>query len=173
MPQLFPPGYQTTGEPFTGNYEIMWSIYIRCNNLQKLHKVHIPALEALIGQPHGGKGWVLENEDYNEDRDRSLQRIVAVQRLNGPYNDRFLIDFMKTLYSLSPYWTIQARLVPSHPHGVYVNARFSRETAPEAPAVVDAMVELEGNFTDAMGGESGRYLGTGQRIGGDSAAGGS
>jgi hypothetical protein len=31
-------------------------------------------------------------------------------------------------------------------------------------AVVDAMVELEANFTDAMGGESGRYLGSGQRI---------
>ncbi len=36
--------------------------------------------------------------------------IVALQRLKGPYNDRFLVDFMKTLYSLSPSWTIQARL---------------------------------------------------------------
>lgn len=97
-----------------------------------------------------------------------------MQRLNGPYNDRFLVDFMKTLYSLSPYWTIQARLDPAHPHGVYVNARFQREApTSKAPAVVDAMVELEGDFGDAMGGESGRYLGTGQRISGDSAAGGS
>ncbi|WP_179297922.1 hypothetical protein [Mesorhizobium carmichaelinearum] len=173
IPQLLPPGWRESKEPFAGDYEIYWSIYIRCNNKRKLREIHIPALEALIGQPHGGKGWVLENEDYDEDRDRSLQRIVALQRLDGPYNDRFLVDFMKSLYSLSPYWTIQARLDPSHPHGVYVNARFERETAPEASAVVDAMVELEGSFTDAMGGESGRYLGTGQRIGGDSASGGS
>jgi len=173
IPQLLPPGLRENKEPFAGDYEIYWSIYIRCNNKRKLREIHIPALEVLIGKPHGGKGWLLENEDYDEDRDRSLQRIVALQRLNGPYNDRFLVDFMKTLYSLSPYWTIQARLDPSHPHGVYVNARFERETAPEAPAVVDAMVELEGSFTDAMGGESGRYLGTGQRIGGDSEPGGS
>jgi hypothetical protein len=132
IPQLLPPGWPESKEPFAGDYEIYWSIYIRCNNKRKLHEVHIPALEALIVQPHGGKGWVLEDEDYDENRDRSLQRIVALQRLNGPYNDRFLVDFMKTLYLLSPYWTIQARLDPSHPHGVYVNARFERETAPEA-----------------------------------------
>ncbi|MBN9255219.1 MULTISPECIES: hypothetical protein [unclassified Mesorhizobium] len=162
MPQLFPPGYQTTGEPFTGNYEIMWSIYIRCNNVQKLHKVHIPALEALIGQPHGGKGWTVEKD---EDSDPNLKRIIALQRLAGPYDDRFLLDFMKTLYRLAPFWRIQARLDPSHPHGAYVMARFSQDApGSEPPAVVDVQVELMANFTDAMGGESGRYLGSGQRI---------
>ncbi|MBZ9794700.1 hypothetical protein [Mesorhizobium sp. ES1-4] len=173
IPQLLPPGWRESEKTFAGNYEIFWSLYIRCNNMRKLRKIHIPALEALIGQPHGGKGWVFEDEDHNEDRDRSLQRIVAVQRLNGSYNNQFLLDFMQTLYSLSPSWTIQARLDPAHPKGVYVNARFARETAPEAPAVVDAMVELEGSFTGAIVGESGRYLGTGQRIGGDPEADGS
>jgi hypothetical protein len=162
MPQLLPPDYQTTGEPFTGSYEIMWSIYIRCNNLQKLHKVHIPALEALIGQPHGGKGWTVEKD---EDSDPNLKRIIAVQRLAGPYDDRFLLDFMKTLYRLAPFWRIQARLDPSHPHGVYVMAQFhQKKPSSIAPAVVDALVELEASFTDEPGGESGRYLGSGQRI---------
>lgn len=54
--------------------------------------------------------------------------------------EQFLLDFMKTLYSLAPSWNIQARLNPLHPHGVYVCAHFSRETASEAPAVVDALV---------------------------------
>ncbi|MEZ2332979.1 hypothetical protein AB6802_24925 [Mesorhizobium sp. RCC_202] len=162
MPQLLPPGYQTTGEPFTGNYEVIWSIYIRCNNLQKLHKVHIPALEALIGQPHGGKGWTIEKE---EDSDPNLKRIIALQRLGGPYDDWFFLDFMKTLYRLAPVWRIQARLDPSHPHGVYVMARFQQEKpASAAPAIVDALVELEASFTDELGDESGRYLGSGQRI---------
>ncbi len=155
-----------TDGPFAGDYEIVWSIYIKCSNLQKLRTVHIPALEALIGQPHGGRGWHYDNERYIENRDRSLKRIVAVQRLPGPYTDQILIDFMKALYSLSSYWTIQARLDPSHPDGVYVCAScFKSGSSPsEAPAVVDAQVELEANFTDAMGGESGRYLDSGQRI---------
>jgi hypothetical protein len=162
MPQLLPPGYQATSEPFAGSYEIVWSLYIRCNNLQKLRKVHIPALEALIGQPHGDKGWTIEKE---EDSDPRLKRIVGLQRLGRPYTDQFLLDFMKTLYRLAPRWSIQARLDPSHPLGVYVVARFSQE-APgrEAPAIVDAMVELEPDLTDAIGGESGLYLGSGQRI---------
>ena len=167
LPQLLPPGLPQSEEPFTGEYEIFWSIYVRCNNTRKLREVHIPALEALIGQPHGGKGWIFDNENYIEDRDRSLKRIVAIQRLRGPYTEQFLVDFMKTLYSLSSSWIIQARLDPSHPHGVYVSARFQRETpASEAPAVVDALVEFEANLTDAMGGESGRYLGSGRRISG-------
>lgn len=72
IPQLLPPGRRESKEPFAGNYEIFWSIYIRCNNRRKLRELHIPALEALIGQPHGGKGWGLENEYYDENRDRSL-----------------------------------------------------------------------------------------------------
>ncbi|MDF3154049.1 hypothetical protein P3C58_18890 [Mesorhizobium sp. XAP10] len=55
MPSLFYPGMPERTEPWTGDYEILWSIYIRCNNRQKLHRVHIPALEAIIGQPHGEK----------------------------------------------------------------------------------------------------------------------
>jgi len=165
LPQLLPPGLPASEEPFAGDYEILWSVYIRCKSLQKLREVHIPALEALIGQPHGGKGWQYDNERYIKNRDRSLKRIIALKRLPGPYTDQILVDFMKTLYSLSSYWTIQARLDPSHPRGVYVCASFKSETAPsETPAVVDAMVELEANFTDAMGGESGLYLGSGQRI---------
>jgi hypothetical protein len=160
-----PPGLPTSEEPFVGDYEIVWSIYIRCNNLQKLRAVHIPALEALIGQPHDGRGWVFDNENYVENHDRSLKRIVAVTRLEGPYTEQVLLHFMKRLYALSPSWTIQARLDPSHPHGVYVNARFQRETpTSDAPAVVDALVELEADFTSAMGGKSGRYLGSGRRI---------
>ncbi|RNJ41232.1 hypothetical protein B5V01_04765 [Mesorhizobium erdmanii] len=38
-------------EPWTGDYEILWSIYIRCNNRQKLHRVHIPALETIMASP--------------------------------------------------------------------------------------------------------------------------
>ncbi|MEW6631982.1 MAG: hypothetical protein AB1440_14000 [Pseudomonadota bacterium] len=165
LPQLLPPGLPASEEPFAGDYEILWSVYIRCKSLQKLREVHIPALEALIGQPHGGKGWQYDNERYIKNRDRSLKRIIALKRLPGPYSDQILVDFMKTLYSLSSYWTIQARLDSSHPRGVYVCASFKSETAPsETPAVVDAMVELEANFTEAMGGESGLYLGSGQRI---------
>lgn len=164
-PQLLPPGLPTSEDPFAGDYEIIWSVYVRCNNLQKLRNVHIPALEALIGQPHDGRGWIIENESYNENRDRSLRRIVAVKHLGGPYTEQFLLDFMKTLYSLSPSWTIQARLNPSHPHGVYVCAHFSSETpAPQAPAVVDALIELTPAFTGE--GQSGRYIGSGQRISG-------
>jgi hypothetical protein len=77
-------GFADKREAFRRHYEIVWSIYVRCNNLQKLREVHIPALEALIGQPHGGEGWLYENENYNENRDRSLRRIIAVQGLDGP-----------------------------------------------------------------------------------------
>ncbi|MBZ9858453.1 MULTISPECIES: hypothetical protein [unclassified Mesorhizobium] len=165
LPQLLPPGLPASEEPFAGGYEIVWSVYIRCKSLQKLREVHIPALEALIGQPHGGNGWLYDNERYIKNRDRRLKRIIALKRVPGPYTDQILVDFMKTLYSLSSYWTIQARLDPSHPRGVYVCASFRSEPPPsETPAVVDAQVELEANFTDAMGGESGRYLGSGQRI---------
>ncbi|CAN7463108.1 hypothetical protein [Mesorhizobium sp. LjNodule214] len=165
LPQLLPPGLPPSEEPFAGDYEIVWSIYVRCNNLQKLREVHIPAIEALIGQPEGGKGWLHDNENYIEDRDRSLKRIVAVQRLKGPYNDQFLIGLMKALYSLSSSWTVEARLNPSHPRGVYVSARFQRESpGSEAPAVVDALVELEANFTDSLGRKSGRHFGTTRRI---------
>ncbi|PBC24864.1 MULTISPECIES: hypothetical protein [unclassified Mesorhizobium] len=163
LPQILPPGLPPSEEPFAGDYEIVWSIYVRCNNLQKLRGTHIPALEALIGQPHGGKGWVIDSESYNENRDRSLKRIVAAKRLQGPYTEQFLLDFMKTLYLLAPSWNIQARLSPSHPHGVYVCAHFSRETTTsEAPAVVDALVELTAAFTGD--GQSGTYIGSGQRI---------
>ncbi|MBZ9760285.1 hypothetical protein LB553_05270 [Mesorhizobium sp. CA8] len=165
MPQLLPPDLPTSDEAFAGDYEIVWSIYIRCGNLQKLRAVHLPALEALIGQPHGGKGWLYDNERYIENRDRSLKRIIAVQSVKGPYTDELLLDFMKTLYSLSSFWAIQARLNPSHPQGVYVSARFQRENPnSEAPAVVDALVELEANFTDAQGHAFGRSFGTTRRI---------
>jgi hypothetical protein len=155
-----------TGEkPFAGDYDIVWSIYVRCTNLRKLREVHIPALEALIGQPHGGEGWLYENENYNENRDRSLKRIIAVQALKGPYTDQLLLDFMKTLYSLSSFWAIQARLDPSHPQGVYVMARFQQEhPGSAAPAVVDALVELQANFTDAQGSTVSRSFGTTRRI---------
>ncbi|TIN22503.1 MAG: hypothetical protein E5Y31_18275 [Mesorhizobium sp.] len=165
LPQILPPDLPPSEEPFAGDYDIVWSIYIRCNSLQKLRKVQIPALEALIGHPHEGKGWLYENENYVEDRDRSLRRIIAVQALKGPYTDQLLLDFMKTLYSLSSFWSIQARLDPSHPKGVYVSARFQREKpGSEAPAVVDALVELEANFTDARGGTVSRSFGTTRRI---------
>ncbi|TPN88532.1 hypothetical protein FJ987_01580 [Mesorhizobium sp. CU2] len=165
LPQVLPPGLPTSAKPFTGDYEICWSIYVQCTNLRKLREVHIPALEALIGQPHGGKGWLYENENYNESRDRSLKRIIAVQSVKGPYTDQLLLAFMKTLYSLSSFWTIQARLNPSHPQGVYVSARFQRENpGSEAPAVVDALVELEANFTDAQGHTFGRSFGKTRRI---------
>ncbi|MDG4874402.1 hypothetical protein P9273_04720 [Mesorhizobium sp. WSM4935] len=165
MPQLLPPDLPNRDQPFAGDYEIVWSIYIRCGNLQKLRAVHIPALEALIGQLHGGKGWLYENENYNENRDRSLKRIIAVQGLKGPYTDQVFLSFIKTLYSLSSFWAIQARLNPSHPQGVYASARFQRENpGSEAPAVVDALVELQANFTDAQGGTFSRIFGTTRRI---------
>jgi hypothetical protein len=56
LPQLLPPGLPASEGPFADGYEIVWSVYIRCKSLQKLREVHIPALEAMIGQPHGGKG---------------------------------------------------------------------------------------------------------------------
>lgn len=46
MPQLFHPGMPERTKPWTGDYEIVWSIYIRCNNRQKLRRVrsdHWPA----------------------------------------------------------------------------------------------------------------------------------
>jgi hypothetical protein len=49
MPQLLPPDLPNRDQPFAGDYEIVWSIYIRCGNLQKLRAVHIPALEAFFG----------------------------------------------------------------------------------------------------------------------------
>lgn len=165
LPQVLPPGLPASDEPFSGSYEIVWSIYIRCKSLQKLREVHIPALEALIGQPHGGQGWLYDNERYIENRNRSLKRIVAVKHVPGPYSDQMFVDFTKTLYSLSPYWTIQARLDHTHPHGVYVCASFKRESSQsEAPAIVDALVEFTPNFTASLGGESGRYLGSGRRL---------
>ncbi|RVD63392.1 hypothetical protein [Mesorhizobium sp. M7A.F.Ca.ET.027.03.2.1] len=163
--QLLPSDLPPSGEPFAGDYEICWSIYVRCTNLRKLREVHIPAIEALIGEPHGGQGWLYENENYNENRDRSLKRIIAVQPVEGPYNDRLLLDLMKALYSLSSFWAIQARLDPSHPHGVYLSARFTQEApSSEAPAIVDALVEFEANFTDLGGREFGRHFGTTRRI---------
>jgi len=73
---------------------------------------------------------------------------------------------LKTLYSLSSFWAIQARLNPSHPQGVDVSARFERETpGSEAPAIVDALVELQANSTDAQGRTIRRSFGTTRRIG--------
>jgi hypothetical protein len=165
QPQIPPSDLPTNEEPLAGDYEIVWSIYVKCNNLQKLREVHIPALERLIGQPHGGEGWLYENENYNENRDRSLKRIIAVQGLKGPYTDQLLLDFMKALYSLSSFWAIQARLNPLHPQGVYVSARFQRENpGSEAPAVVDALVELQASLTDAQGHNVNRIFGTTRRI---------
>src|SRR5690349_21525042 len=57
-PRVLPPDLPKSDEAFICDYEVIWSIYIRCNNRQQLRAVHIPAFEALIGQPHGGECWL-------------------------------------------------------------------------------------------------------------------
>lgn len=159
IPQLFYPGMPERTEPWTGDYEIVWSIYICCNNRQKLHRVHIPALEAIIGQPHGGRGWVIEKEDDNPEE----LRLMATETLAGSYSDGMLLSLLRQLYALKPYWNITARLNAEHPHGVYVMATYAeKEPSSAAPAVSNVMVELQPDFSCLIDGSTSHRSGSGK-----------
>lgn len=158
LPQLLVPGLPQRSTPWTGGYEVVWSIYIRCNNKQKLHRVHIPALEAIIGQPHGGRGWTVEKEEYNPGE----IRLMTVERLAGPYSGALLLSLLKKLYALRSAWNIVARLDEEHPHGVYVQAtHVGMHPDSAAPAVSNAMVELQPDFSTLIDGQMSRSSGSG------------
>jgi hypothetical protein len=149
--QLFYPGMPERTEPWTGDYEIVWSIYIRCNNRQKLRRVHIPALEAIIGQPHGGRGWVIEKENNNPEE----LRLMATEILAGSYSDAMLLSLLRKLYALKPHWHLAARLNAEHPRGVYVMATYSEsEPSSAVPAVSNVMVELQPDFSRLIDGSA-------------------
>lgn len=159
IPQLFYPGMPERTEPWTGDYEIVWSIYIRCNNRQKLRRIHIPALEAIIGQPHGGRGWVIEKEDDNPEE----LRLMAAEILAGSYSDAMLLSLLRKLYALNPYWHITARLNAEHPHGVYVMATYAeKEPGSAVPAVSNVMVELQPDFSSLIDGSTSHRSGSGK-----------
>jgi len=147
--QLFPPGMPDLTEPWAGEYEIVWDIYIRCNNRQKLRRVHIPALEAIIGAPHGGRGWNIWKEKENPEE----ARLFTVERLTRPYSDDMVISLLRKLYALKPkFWEVSAQLDKAAPYGVYVCALYAeRESASGVPAISSAMVELTAALGDKMG----------------------
>ncbi|MBB6469518.1 hypothetical protein HNQ96_005408 [Aminobacter lissarensis] len=159
MPQLFYPGMPERTEPWTGDYEIVWSIYIRCNNRQKLRRVHIPALEAIIGQPHGGRGWVIEKENSSPEE----LRLMATEILAGPYSDAMLLSLFRKLYALKPHWHLTARLNAEHPRGVYVMAAYAeKEPSSAVPAVSNVMVELQPDFSSLIDGGTSLRSGSGK-----------
>lgn len=159
IPQLFYPGMPERTEPWTGDYEIVWSIYIRCKNMQKLRRVHIPALEAIIGQPHGGRGWAIEKEEDNPEE----LRLMAAETLAGPYSDAMLLSLLGKLYALKPYWHLTARLNGEHPLGVYAMATYEeKKPGSAAPAVSNVMVELQPDFSSLIDGETSRHSGSGK-----------
>lgn len=145
FPQILHPEMAERTAAWGGDYEVVWSIYIQCNNRDKLRRVHIPALENLIGRPHGGRGWSIEREDGNSNE----MRLMTAGPLTGPYSETMLLSLLKKLYALKPDWRIMARLDEEHPRGVYVCARYA-QAQPDgtAPAVSDVMVELQPNFSD-------------------------
>ena len=159
MLQLFYPGMPERTEPWTGAYEIVWSIYIRCTNRQKLRRVHIPALEEIIGQPHGGRGWLIEKEDYNPEE----LRLMTTESLAGPYSDAMVLSLLRKLYALKPQWTLTARLNAEHPGGVYVMAVYvEKEPSSAVPAVSNVMVELQPDFSCLIDGRTSRRSGSGK-----------
>lgn len=158
MPQLFPPGTPERTEPWTGDYEIIWSIYIRCSNRQKLRRVHIPSLEAIIGQPHGGRGWVIEEENDNPGE----VRLMATEILAGSYSDAVLLSLLGKLYALKPHWHITARLNAEDARGVYVMANYAEQGPSSAvPAVSNVMVELQPDHSCLFDGRTSRHSGSG------------
>lgn len=162
--QLLPPGLPELHDPFTGNYEIYWSVYVRCANRRKLREVHLPALDAAIGQPYGPRRWHYEKEEYSPEPDPNEHRLVAVEQTKSPYSDALLVGFMARLYALAPDWRIQARLDASHPHGIYLSAMHIRQTpGNKAPAIVDVLAEFEADMTE-LDPSSKRYLGSGRPL---------
>lgn len=144
LPQLVPPGSPSSNEPISGSYEICWSVYIQCSNRQKLREVHIPALNEVIGEPHGPRTWSYVKEDHlGPDRDPNEHRIVAVEQIDGPYTDHFAIELFKRLYALKSDWRITARLDQRNKSGVYMMARHTSPPGNAAPAVTDVLVELQ------------------------------
>jgi hypothetical protein len=159
LPQMFYPGMPELSQPWTGDYEVVWSIYLRCNNKQKLNRIHIPALEAIIGQPHGGRGWVIEKESENPDE----VRLMTIEVLSGPYSVVMLTALLSKLYALRTEWRIAARLDEEHPHGVYVCAIYTEgQSDGSVPPVSNAMVELQPDFSPLIDGETARLSGTGK-----------
>jgi|GEM_PF-6114584 len=157
--RLFYPGMPELFGVWAGDYEIVWSIYIRCSNRQKLRRVHIPALEAIIGQPHSGRGWTIEKEEDNPGE----IRLMTVEPLVGPYSDTMLLSLLKKLYALKSEWHLTARLDAGHSYGVYVCARYvERRPDSMVPAVSNVMVELEPDFSTLIDGEVSRSSGSGK-----------
>lgn len=144
----FPPGLSTPRAPFSGGYDISWSVYIRCANRRKLREVHLPALDAILREPYGARTWHVVLDDNVTQGDPHQHRIVAIEKLKGPYDVQYLVSLMTRLYAFTDTWHITARLDPAHPLGVYVWARTSLTQQHEPPAIVDVSVELEADFSE-------------------------
>lgn len=164
--QLLPPGPPVPETPFSGDYDVRWSVYIRCSNRRKLREVHIPALDRAIKEPHGPRTWIYEREEPIEpaERNPNEHRIVALEKISGPYRDSLLSDLMRRLYNLAPNWNITARLDEDDPRGIYLMARHvKQDPGNKTPAVVDVLVELEPDWA-SIDPSVGRCLGSGQPI---------
>ena len=87
---------------------------------------------------------------------------MTVERLAGPYSGALLLSLLKKLYALRSAWNIVARLDEEHSHGVYVQAtHVGMHPDSAAPAVSNAMVELQPDFSTLIDGQMSRSSGSG------------
>ena len=123
-------------------FNIWWSIYVRCSDMQKFRRVHLPAVEALIGAPEMGWEIVRERDNPTETRLVGYTNHEVQTKNEGA---ALFLELAGRLYA--GRWALQGLSTLSQDADLYLYAQSSvAKQSHEPPALTELLVELRSGW---------------------------
>jgi hypothetical protein len=127
-----------SADPARYDLNVYWSIYVRNRDKGSLLRVHLPLIEAIIGNP------AIPFQVFKEDDNPGLFRIIAYQNYpNSPIKEA-IPAILGTAYSLANNWNIGGLGCLATGAYSYVWGTWTmRKPSPTPPALESMMFEIE------------------------------
>ena len=120
-------------------FHIWWSVYVRCKNMQKFRRVHLPAIEARVGVPE--MGWEIGREPDNPNE----TRMVTYTNHEASSKDEgaaLLAGLAGRLYA--GRWELSGLSTLTGDCDLYLFAQASApQSSHEPPALTEMLLELQ------------------------------
>lgn len=132
---------------------VRWNIYVRTGSIEKLKKVHLPAIDDRVQATEFA--WQIVKEDENA----GLFRAINCQNLSADTVSGVIVPVLERAYSLADGWTIYGLGDLGTNSLTHIFGSWSMKVPNNRPPAIESMVfEIEPGFISGMTHDEGWQL---------------
>lgn len=154
-PELYSPDHWGPRSHAEARYSIVNDVYIRGKNKAKTLRVHLPALNALLGFEN--PNWHTQRNEYADDE----YRFTLVEALTTKDRSEILSLFLDKLARISGHWDVFVDGTGNAERALYARAIQGFKTYPGPPELCSVMFEIISEQIVETGDDGGFHMSDG------------